>query len=162
MQDTDADANSGVEAIEKKPKKGFFDKVASGVGGGYNIAKGVGSAMVGGSAPPVPYESELAVKMQEYMVFSQIILQASDGLSGVDADLYEKLRGLLTAFLSNGHVAEDIKETCMGIQQHAERVSAAPAAPCCGPLVVRAIVGMMPGLLPAIMRGTTSILFVAC
>lgn len=114
MQDVDKDTSA-----EKKPKKGFFDKVASAAVAGYNIAKGVGSAIVGGSAPAAPYQSELAAKMREYMEFAESVLETSD----IHAELYERLKVLLTESLTVQHVADDINQTCVCIQQHVERVS---------------------------------------
>lgn len=106
-------------AAEKKPKKGFFDKMASVGGAVLNIAKGVGSAIVGGSAPAAPYQSELAAKMQEYMEFAESVLETSD----IHAELYERLKILLMESLSENHVAADINQVCFRIQQYVERVS---------------------------------------
>ena len=84
--------------------------------------KKFGNELVGGGAT-LPYKSELAEKMQEYMLSCEDILRSSDGLS-VNTNLYEKLKELLVDLATGGHVADDIKETCTCIQHHVHTASA--------------------------------------
>lgn len=104
------------DAVGKKSTS-WLNKVAAVGGAVVNAGKQFVSEMTGGSA--APYESELAAKMQGFMAFHESTLQAS----ARHAELYERLRALLADALSGQHVVEDIDQTCVCIQQYAERVS---------------------------------------